>query len=210
MSNGCMTRFPVLGALQTAELRYHVETAVHSGRVGRLAAAVGAELGLATAELEILSWAGTLHDLGKMAVPCSILEKPDPLTAEEWVEVQRHPEVGAEIIYALSPELREMALAVRAHHERWDGAGYPDGLSEGAIPLYGRILALVDVYDAVTYPRVYRVGVFTPAEALELLADGAGTQFDPELVPTAIRVIRGLAHQRPWDAADLMDGAARR
>ncbi len=202
MHDSFIERFPVLGALQTAELRYHVETAVHSGRVGRLAGAVGARLDLSDHEVESLRWGGMLHDLGKLAVPCGILEKSGPLTADEWEEIHRHPGVGAEVIYALSPELRDMALAVRAHHERWDGTGYPDGLCEEGIPLAGRILAMVDVYDAVTFPRAYRSGVLSRDDALMLLMEGSGSLFDPGLVPLAIDVLRREDRRDdPWAAA---------
>jgi putative two-component system response regulator len=172
---------------------YHRGTAEHSQRVGAIARAIGMELGLPDADLEVVHWAGLLHDLGKLAVPEQILSKRGPLTPEEWAKVQRHPSVGSDLLRTISPGLDPVAAAVRAHHERWDGSGYPDGLAGTEIPLGGRIVAVADVYDALTHPRAYRPNAYTRAAAIEHLTTNAGRHFDPDVVE-AFRRTRSEAH----------------
>ncbi len=175
---------------------YHRGTAEHSQRVGAIARAIGVELKLSDAELEVVHWAGLLHDLGKLAVPEKILSKRGRLTPEEWAEVHRHPAVGSDLLRTISPGLEPVAAAVRAHHERWDGRGYPDGLAGTRIPLAGRIVAVADVYDALTHPRAYRPDAYTPAAAIEHLTTGAGTHFDPDVGKAFCRTHRS-EHWRP-------------
>ena len=143
----------LLPAFGNAMVAYHRGTAQHSERVGALARSIGVEIGVEGVDLEVLHWAGLLHDIGKLAVPEEILTKPGRLTPEEWIQVQRHPAVGAELLRTISSGLEPVAAAVRAHHEQWDGSGYPDGLAGEDIPLAGRIVTVADVYDALTHRR---------------------------------------------------------
>jgi putative nucleotidyltransferase with HDIG domain len=167
---------------------YHRGTAQHSERVGAIARALGAELMLPDAELEMLHWTGLLHDIGKLSVPEEILSKAGPLTPDEWVEVRRHPIVGAEVLRAISPGLEPVASGVRGHHERWDGSGYPDALAGRDIPLAARIVTIGDVYDALTHRRSYRPEAFPSESALEHLVANAGRFYDPEIVDAFRRV----------------------
>ena len=152
----------------------------HLHGVGDLVAAVGARMGLAGDELDLLRQAGELHDLGKVAIPDSILSKPGPLDDEEWVFVRQHPVVGERIISA-APSLAQVGKLVRASHERFDGGGYPDGRAGEEIPLGARIIAVCDAYDAMIGPRPYRLGM-SEEVALDELRRCAGEQFDPAIV----------------------------
>jgi response regulator RpfG family c-di-GMP phosphodiesterase len=160
-------------------------TGGHVERVSRLAAATGREMGLAGAELRALWVAALLHDVGKIGVPDAILRKPSALTAEEFEQVKRHPEVGANIM-AASSFLRPGLLGVLHHQERWDGNGYPAGLRGEEISLHGRIIAVVDCYDAVVSGRPYSAAR-TEQQALDELEACAGTQFDPGVVRAFVR-----------------------
>ena len=163
----------------------------HLNGVGDLAAAVGDRMGLAGDELDLLRQAGELHDLGKVAIPDSILSKPGPLDETEWAFVRQHPIVGERIISA-APALAHVATLVRASHERFDGGGYPDGRAGEEIPLGARIIAVCDAYDAMIGPRPYRLGM-SEEVALDELRRCAGEQFDPAIV----EVFRDLrAHER--------------
>jgi putative nucleotidyltransferase with HDIG domain len=164
----------------TIELR-DTFTGGHSHRVARNAQAVAEAMNLEEPMIRGAYWAGLLHDLGKIAVPERILLKPGPLTDDEVAVMRRHSSVGAELLEAVSTDFRPIAQGVRAHHERWDGAGYPDGLSGPSIPLAGRILGTVDVFEALTCLRPYR-GPEEPDVALSYLRAGAGTHFDPDVV----------------------------
>ena len=160
-------------------LRLHVQS------VAEAAAAVGAALGLGGEALEELRLAARLHDVGKLAIPDTVLQKPGPLDVEEWAFIKEHTVIGERIL-AASPPWKRVAAIVRATHERWDGAGYPDGLAGAAIPLAARIIAVCDAFSAMTSPRPYRVEVTRDA-ALEELRRCAGTQFDPEVVAVFCR-----------------------
>jgi putative nucleotidyltransferase with HDIG domain len=163
---------------ETLDLR-DAGTADHSRTVGEFAAGTAAALGLEPERVERLRAAGILHDLGKLAVRDATLHKPGKLDDEEWREIRRHPEVGAQILDHAG--LGDIAAWVRGHHERIDGRGYPDALSGDAIPLESRILAVADAYEAMIADRPYRAGM--PAEtAREELLRCAGTQFDADVV----------------------------
>jgi diguanylate cyclase (GGDEF)-like protein len=163
---------------ETLDLR-DAGTADHSRTVGEFAAATAAALGLEPERVERLRAAGVLHDLGKLAVRDATLHKPGKLDDEEWREIRRHPEVGAQVLAHAG--LGDIAAWVRGHHERLDGRGYPDGLSGDAIPLEARILAVADAYEAMIADRPYRAGM-AAAEAREELERCAGTQFDADVV----------------------------
>ena len=121
-----------------------------------------------------------LHDIGKVAIPDGILHKPEPLGEEESRLMRSHPVIGCEILSQV-PFLERAAQIVRAHHERWDGGGYPDGLEGERIPLAARVFAVADALDAITTDRPYRQGV-SMTDAREMIARGAGSQFDPRVV----------------------------
>lgn len=156
-------------------------TGGHCDRVALNAVTVGDALGLSADELHNLYWAGILHDLGKVVVPAPILLKPGRLTDEEYRRIKEHVTYGADLLVSASPNFERIAEAVRAHHERWNGSGYPDGLRSEEIPLAGRILAVVDVFEALTSERPYR-GPRRPEDALAYLRRNAGVEFDPRVV----------------------------
>lgn len=157
------------------------ETAGHCERVAGNALRIGRAMNLPESKLRNLYWAGMLHDLGKLAVPEAILQKPGPLTEEEFEVVKRHSQVGAEFLTGLARHYEPLAEGVRGHHERWDGTGYPEQLSGTDIPLIARIVAVADVFEAVTSHRPYHAPMEVD-EARQLIVDGSGTHFDPEVV----------------------------
>jgi diguanylate cyclase (GGDEF)-like protein len=160
----------------------------HGNAVRSLAVAVGEDLGLSPGELAVLSRASELHDVGKIAIPDAILNKTTPLDEEDWEFIRQHTILGERIVSA-APSLASVGRLIRSSHERWDGAGYPDGLAAEAIPLAARIIFACDAYDAITRERPYSPAR-GPEEALEELRLGAGTQFDPDVIASAERVLR--------------------
>jgi diguanylate cyclase (GGDEF)-like protein len=154
-------------------------TGSHSERVSELAARVATRLGLVAEQIELTRLAGSLHDLGKLAIPEEILRKPGTLTDSERLVLERHPQIGFRMLDSLGVD--PVADLVLHHHERWDGAGYPDGLRGRQIPLGARIIFVADAYDAMTSDRIYRQKRSSGA-ALAELSRCAGTQFDPEIV----------------------------
>jgi len=161
-------------------------TRFHSQEVATLAVSLGRHLGLPAERLRMLELAALMHDVGKIALPDSILNKSGELTSEEWDEVREHPIRGQQILG--STELDELLPWVRGHHERWDGEGYPDRLSGTVIPLEARILCVCDAYDAMVSDRAYRSAI-SPHAALLELERGAGTQFDPRLARELILLV---------------------
>jgi putative two-component system response regulator len=162
-------------------------TARHSMRVSRLAFALADSVGLAPDERYVLDLAAWMHDVGKIGVPDRILTKPAGLVAAEMEIIKLHPTKGGEIVGQIE-ELSLVADAIRHHHERMDGRGYPDGLRGDAIPLNSRIIHVADAFEAMTSDRSYRRGL-TRAVALGELLRHSGSQFDPELVARFIKVI---------------------
>jgi HD-GYP domain-containing protein (c-di-GMP phosphodiesterase class II) len=150
---------------------------LHSHHVARLSLAIGRALYLPQRKLAMLAFAAAVHDIGKIAVPSSVLTKPGPLEPWERLAVERHPAEGQRLLepHVNSPEL--LAI-VRSHHERWDGHGYPDGLAAEQIPLGARIVAVADAFTAMVEPRPYREPLSGDRARTELL-DQAGAQFDP-------------------------------
>jgi diguanylate cyclase (GGDEF)-like protein len=154
-------------------------TGSHSDRVGELAARIARRLGVEETEVELTRVAASLHDLGKLAIPEEILRQPGALNASERLELQRHPQIGHRMIESLGVE--PIAEWVLHHHERWDGAGYPNRLRGEEIPLGARIIFVADAYDAMTSERVY-MEARSPSDALEELERCSGSQFDPAIV----------------------------
>ena len=161
-------------------------TARHSQTVAHYCELMASELGLDEDRVQRIRLAGVLHDIGKIGVPDSILCKPGPLTTEEMAQMRRHPELGARILS--SRELDDVREWILAHHERPDGAGYPNGLSEGQIPVEAAILAVADAYEAMTSDRVYRMAIGRERARRELL-EHAGTQFSEPVVAAFLRAL---------------------
>ncbi len=155
-------------------------TAGHSERVARYCETMGIQLGFREDELRQLRIAAILHDIGKIAVPETILDKTGPLTGDEWDIIRTHPETGIGIIGNI-PAYRNIVPAIYHHHEHWDGSGYPLGLSGEEIPLNARIITLADVYDAITDDRPYRTGM-DPQSAIAFMRVQSGSLFDPRLL----------------------------
>jgi diguanylate cyclase (GGDEF)-like protein len=159
----------------------------HLRGVALLAAEIGHRLELGSDELDALIRAAELHDIGKIAIPDEVLHKPGPLDDPEWELMRRHTEIGERILTA-APAMRPVAKLVRASHERWDGAGYPDALAADAIPLGARIIFVCDAFEAMTEERSYRQAL-SHDEALAELRRCAGTQFDPRIVDVLIEQV---------------------
>jgi putative nucleotidyltransferase with HDIG domain len=166
----------------------------HSERVGALARRMALSAGMPPAAAALVAQAGLLHDLGKIAVPEGVLRKPGALTAEEWAVMRRHPIVGAQIVAPLE-FFAEGAVILRHHHERQDGSGYPDGLRGDLVPVGARIVAIADVYDALTSDRPYRARL-SRAEAVGRLEEQAGRTLDPRLTALCIRLTDDAAAER--------------
>jgi diguanylate cyclase (GGDEF)-like protein len=180
---------------ETLDLR-DVSTARHSQTVGRYAEGIARALGLPEDRVQRIRAAGVLHDLGKLGVADAVLQKPGPLTDEEWAEMRRHPELGARILDHAN--LRDISGWVLAHHERIDGRGYPHGLAGEAIPLEARILAVADAYEAMTADRPYRCALGHDAARDELL-ECSGAQFDPVVVDAFLRALAPSSRGRRAD-----------
>jgi HD-GYP domain-containing protein (c-di-GMP phosphodiesterase class II) len=154
-------------------------TAAHAAVVGRWCEDVAAELGLGPRRAELVGIAGLLHDVGKLGVPDAVLLKAGPLTKDDLRAIQRHPEIGGRMLGRLG--IHDIEGWVRAHHERPDGRGYPDGLGADEIPIEAKILAVADAFEAMTSDRVYRPALAVDEAAGELRR-AAGSQFDTEVV----------------------------
>jgi putative two-component system response regulator len=174
-------------------------TAGHSMRVRSYVLRLAGALGCRVRTRKQLSLAAKLHDIGKVGLPEAILNKPGSLTAEEFAVVREHPVLGERILNSIIHD-PDVLAAIRGHHERFDGSGYPDGLRGDSIPVMARMLAIADCYDAVTSVRAYRAAL-SVTTALNLLEQEAGTHFDPQLVPPFIQMIRagvGEADPTGW------------
>ena len=156
----------------------------HSERVSKISGAIGTTMGMTKEEINELITAGALHDIGKIAIGNEILDKVDNLSDYEWLEIQRHPEISYSILSSLN-DYAPLANIILVHHERYDGTGYPKGLSGEQIPLQARIIAIADAYDAMTYGRPYKEPMSTTAAIQEIL-NGKNTQFDPAIVDVFI------------------------
>lgn len=160
----------------------------HSKSMVKLAERTAEILGCSMAEVQTIGLAALLHDIGKIGVPESILQKRDQLTPNEWVVLKRHPETGADIVLAVS-KLTGVAAIIRGHHEHFDGSGYPYGLKGSWIPFGSRILAVVDAYDAITNGRIYRPGR-SHHQAIEEIIRCTGAHFDPVVVEAFLKVFQ--------------------
>jgi putative nucleotidyltransferase with HDIG domain len=179
--------FEVLDALITAVDNKDRYTRKHSEDVTEYALWMAEELGLSEETMRTLRIGGLLHDVGKIGVPDEILRKPGRLTDEEFEIMKRHPRLGEMIVGGI-PGMSSILDAVRSHHERWDGMGYPDRLKGEEIPFMGRLLAVADAFSAMTTDRPYRKGLNLDKALAEIRAN-IGTQFDPEMADAFLRAV---------------------
>jgi putative nucleotidyltransferase with HDIG domain len=193
------TRQATFRALGRALEFRDLETKGHTDRVVALADALGQRFSLAEADRVALRWGAYLHDLGKVAVPDSILLKADRLTAEEFRVIAQHTLYGVEMCTDLRFLPGTTLQVIRSHHERWDGRGYPDGLAGEEIPLLARLFAVVDVYDALRSERPYKAS-WPDEAAREEIRNQAGTQFDPGVVDAFF----GVLERVPASLAELL------
>ena len=162
-------------------------TARHIHRMSEYCAVIARGMGLPPGEVELITHASRMHDVGKIAVPDSILRKPSSLDGSEWDVMRRHPTIGSVILDNSSSQLLQAGRVIAmSHHERWDGGGYPSGLRGDKIPLWGRICAVADVFDAITSERPYKPA-YPNDEAIRVLKEGSGSQFDPQVVEAFFR-----------------------
>jgi putative two-component system response regulator len=172
------------------------DTGVHIVRIGFLAWALALKLGRPAEWALLLRQAAPMHDVGKIGVPDGVLKKPGRFTPEERAEMNKHPHIGAEILGRSRIPLFQLAAEVAlTHHERWDGTGYPAGLAGEAIPLSGRIVAVVDFFDALTMDRCYRPAMSDDV-ALQMLAEQRGAAFDPHVVDVFLAHARDMIAMR--------------
>jgi len=176
----------ILSMIQILEL-HDPYTKGHSENVANISAALAEKLGYSKERIQKIYWAGLVHDIGKILIPNSLLSKPGKLSGEEFNQLKKHPDYGAKVLES-SQELKEIVLIVRHHHERWDGNGYPEGLSGSRIPEESRILAIADTFDAITSDRPYR-GSMSWDYAISEIKTYAGKQFDPEIAKVFISFI---------------------
>ena len=163
----------------------------HSASVSRYSAALARAINLPEAEIERIKLGALLHDVGKIGIPETVLKKEGPLSDEEWKIMKQHPSIGAEKVLMPNASLRDLIPIVKYHHERIDGKGYPEGLKNGDIPLAAKIVAIADTYHALTSDRPYRKGM-NIEKAISILEEGAGTQWDADLVRTFINIAPSL------------------
>ena len=189
-SLGIEDQYAIMKSLTQTVEKHDPYTAQHVERLRFLSGHVAIQMGRNAREVASIRAAGLLHDIGKIAIPGTILRKPSALSPEEWGLMRLHPIHGAEIAVNL-PVGDEVAPMVRSHHERWDGTGYPDGKADTDIPLGGRIVSVVDAFDAMTSNRPYRAAL-SIEEARNRLERGAGSQFDPSVVHSLLSLSPGM------------------
>lgn len=198
------TRLEVIRRLGRAAEYKDDDTGLHVIRMSHYTRLLAAAAGFGDDRADLLFNAAPMHDIGKIGIPDQILQKPGPLTESEWVQMRRHPAIGAGILGRQRSELLETARVVAlTHHERWDGSGYPRQRAGEDIPIEGRIVAIADVFDALTSKRPYK-DEWPIEHAVKYLREHAGLHFDPELVP---RFVELLPEVRRIKAA-YSDGAA--
>ena len=187
LMEGKSARHAIISSLEQSLWETDFETEAHAKRLQKYALQMGRELNLSDSQMDELQLLAALHDIGKIAILKSILMKPEKLTKDEWNVMTKHTEIGYRIAQS-STDLAPIAEAILAHHERWDGTGYPHGLKGEEIPLISRIISVVDAFDVMISGRSYKVAV-SREEALEELKVCSGTQFDPNLVLVFIQMI---------------------
>ena len=177
------------------------ETGIHIRRMAAISACLAQNLGWRADQVEHMELAASMHDIGKVGIPSSILQKPGPLDAEEWEVMRRHPKMGSDILSVSdAPVFRLAAEIALGHHERWDGSGYPSGLAGKEIPESARIVALADVFDALTSVRPYKKAWSVEA-AIEHIKSASGSHFDPALVALFESILpQVVAVKAKWDA----------
>ena len=196
-------REAILRLGRAAEYRDN-ETGMHVIRMSRLSALLAKEIGLSEQECQLILQASPMHDVGKIGIPDNILLKPGKLDDKEWKTMKMHPEIGAKILSGSRSELMQMAESIAlSHQERWDGSGYPYGLKGEEIPLAGRIVAVADVFDALTSKRYYK-DAFSVEESMKIIEDSSGKDFEPRLVeafknalPQMIKIVNELTDTEP-------------
>jgi putative two-component system response regulator len=186
--------------LVTASSFRDEETGAHIRRTGLFSEALAKAAGWSRADCERIRMAAPMHDVGKIGIPDAVLRKPGRLTAEEFDVMKRHAEIGARMLAGSSSSILQLACEIaQNHHERWDGTGYPNAISGELIPESARILAIVDVYDALSHDRVYRPA-FPNNEVLRMLQEGSGSHFDPVLLALFLSIwdeIHQIAAENP-------------
>ncbi|MFT6927102.1 MAG: putative two-component system response regulator [Psychromonas sp.] len=177
-----------IGMLAEAGHHNDTDTGVHMWRMADYSAALAKGIGWSESEVELLQLAAPLHDTGKVGIPDSILKSPNKLTEEEWVTMRKHPDMGYQILSKSEAPLFKLAASIAfGHHEKWDGSGYPLGLAGEEIPIASRIVALADVFDALTMKRPYKKS-WAIEEALQYIKENSGSHFDPNLVESFIQI----------------------
>ncbi|MDL2218923.1 diguanylate cyclase [Ruminococcaceae bacterium OttesenSCG-928-O06] len=184
-------RSHVLATLKETLRSRNLETADHTQRMENMVMAVGRRLGLPTGDFDRLVLLASMHDIGKVAVPDDVINKPGKLTKAEWEIMRSHSETGSRIA-TTAQELSVISDEIACHHERWDGAGYPYGKQGEDIPLLSRIINVVDSYDVMTHKRVYKQTAMTHTEAIEELKRCSGSQFDPTIVDLFLEIFGGM------------------
>lgn len=199
-------RLEILHRLGKAAEYRDDDTGQHTQRVGRMTGRLAAEIGLPDHECRTLALAGPLHDVGKIGIPDNILLKPARLTTEEFEVMKTHTLIGARILSGSAvPILQRAEELALSHHEKWDGSGYPNGLTGEEIPLSGRILAVADVLDALTHHRPYRAA-WPVSEAFDFIRSCSGAHFDPDLVRALDSVLQSGAYEEV-ESGEIQDGS---
>ena len=196
------TRLQVIHRLGRAAEYRDNETGMHVIRMSHYAYAIGVKVGLSRDDADLLLNASPMHDVGKIGIPDSILTKPGKLSAEEWVTMRQHCDYGAAILGDYPhPLFQASRIIALTHHERWNGQGYPNKLAGEAIPLFGRIVALADVFDALTSVRPYK-NAWTVEAALEWIKEQRGEHFDPTLVDAFFSILPDILQFKEKYAED--------
>lgn len=190
------TRLNIVQALGMAAEYKDNETGLHVIRMSHFSRIIALEAGFSAEEADELLHAAPMHDVGKIGIPDAILQKPGKLDDAEWEIMQKHPEIGAQIIGEHDASMLKMAHRIAlGHHEKWDGSGYPAGLAGNAIPIEARIVAIADVFDALTSVRPYKKA-WSVEDAVALIREQSGRHFDPDLVDCFLRRLDDINHIR--------------